>query len=90
MSANILNSQYIPPPFFTKSPYHEALIKKVNPDLFKIWNSARSSANGSRAETRWKNKQGTLKDKKDETQDLLHFWYGDYGWGITGKVVKKH
>jgi hypothetical protein len=85
-----LIQQYIPPPFFTKSPHHEALIKEVNPDLFKIWNSARSSANSSRVMTRWRNKQGTLKDNKDKTDNYLHLWYGDYGWGITGKVARKH
>jgi hypothetical protein len=54
----------------------------------ELANRLRALSSTGRSKFRWGNLNGRLMDDFDETKSVNSVWYGPYGWGVTGELVR--
>jgi hypothetical protein len=57
-------------------------------DLRK-WNAIRMINSSGNCKRRYNNNNRLIRSQKDKIKEenMYSFWYGPYGWGVTGELV---
>jgi hypothetical protein len=53
-----------------------------------LYNQVSIISSTGRCNVRWMNNNESLKDEQDKTTIAYRLWYGPYGWGVTGNLVR--